>query len=207
LPEIINMSRNIAARAAWAIAGFFIGATALREVSRRRRPAAPLPQSATPPSASQPSGQPPASAPPKSPSSADWKLLALSLAGELVIAAVLAGLVFRETQGLEERLAAQAEARDDRRSAEADVRENVRFVRQAAMDDADLKPFEGIDLHAARLSGLDLTREQTRTPEGCANFKRAPAIDGQALKQRTYLLNAKSGGGAARGGPERVVAG
>jgi uncharacterized protein YjbI with pentapeptide repeats len=57
----------------------------------------------------------------------------------------------------------------------SEVQENVRFVRQVAIDDAALKPFRGLNLRDATLSGLVL---RCRTPppsppSGCADFERA----------------------------------
>jgi hypothetical protein len=54
--------------------------------------------------------------------------------------------------------------------ARAETRENVRFVRQAAMDNTAVKPFQGMNL--APLAGLDLACESPATDEtpaeGCA---------------------------------------
>jgi hypothetical protein len=46
---------------------------------------------------------------------------------------------------------------DGRIADRQEVQENTRFVRQVVIDNADLKPFAGLNLEGATLAGLDLS--------------------------------------------------
>lgn len=117
--------------------------------------------------------------PQREPSPADWRIFRLGLIGEAAIAAVLAAAVFAATMLLEARLAEVA-----------DIRENVRFLRQSMMDDAYDKPFGRLNFASASLVGLDLGCERdnpdlrrlkryemiplaTALAMGCADFRGA----------------------------------
>lgn len=110
-------------------------------------------------------------------SPADVKLMWRSVRAEAVIAAGLAAAVFGATWWLEQRI-------DER----AELRENVRFVRQSVMDDTAEKPFDQLNLAGAELSGLDLGCEQLDRQTGCARMR---FIDlGGAILARTDLAGA-----------------
>jgi uncharacterized protein YjbI with pentapeptide repeats len=82
----------------------------------------------------------------------------------------------RELASNQDRLARELANNQDRLAREladsGEVLENTRFVRQVASDDAVEKPFQGLNLSGATLSGLSLECEPgTPTPEACrANF-------------------------------------
>lgn len=62
---------------------------------------------------------------------------------------------------------------DDRRETRAEILENTRFVRQAVMDPTvKLKPFRGLNLLGAQLSGLPLgcAPHATQPDEGCTDL-------------------------------------
>jgi uncharacterized protein YjbI with pentapeptide repeats len=59
----------------------------------------------------------------------------------------------------------------------SEVQENIRFVRQVAIDDAAVKPFAGLNLRGATLAGLDVSCEDIAANTGCADFAGAVLSD------------------------------
>jgi hypothetical protein len=55
----------------------------------------------------------------------------------------------------------------------SEVQENIRFVRQVAIDNSALKPFRGLNLSGANLGGLDLSCEDAVPATHCADFENA----------------------------------
>jgi len=55
----------------------------------------------------------------------------------------------------------------------SEVQENIRFVRQVAIDNSALKPFRGLNLSGANLGGLDLSCEDAVPVTHCADFENA----------------------------------
>jgi hypothetical protein len=52
-----------------------------------------------------------------------------------------------------------------------EIQENIRFVRQVAIDNAATKPFRGLNLRRASLNGLDLgCATESEPPTGCADL-------------------------------------
>jgi len=67
----------------------------------------------------------------------------------------------------------------------SEIQENVRFVRQVAIDPQAAKPFRGLNLHGAYLARLDLGYESRHNPNNCAEFEEADL--GDALLYGTDL--------------------
>jgi hypothetical protein len=116
------MSKNNNSRGIRALAGVLVLLAALREISRRLEQSQPQPTPPAPPVQF-------SSPPPTDPSPADVKLVRRSIRAEGLIALGLAIAVFAATFWLEQRLDVRAE-----------IRENVRFVRQSVMDNTAVKP-------------------------------------------------------------------
>jgi uncharacterized protein YjbI with pentapeptide repeats len=74
----------------------------------------------------------------------------------------------------QDQLARDLEAASEGQVAANEIQENVRFVRQVVIDNAE-KPFSKLNLHGASLNGLDLACEDLKTdpPTGCANLSDA----------------------------------
>ena len=59
----------------------------------------------------------------------------------------------------------------------SEIQENVRFVRQVSIDNPAVKPFRGLNLHGAALSGLDLSCKNIDLGTGCADLRDADLSD------------------------------
>jgi uncharacterized protein YjbI with pentapeptide repeats len=52
----------------------------------------------------------------------------------------------------------------------SEIQENIRFVRQVAINDSALKPFRGLNLSDAELAGLNLGCDNAAAHTGCADL-------------------------------------
>ena len=94
------------------------------------------------------------------------------------------------------RLAADIADRQDRlareQSERAEILENIRFVRQIAIDGGRAKPFQDFDLSSAVLADLELGCEDLAAKRGCAQFQNAKLNDtlmmGADLRGANFLL-------------------
>ncbi|WP_091448675.1 pentapeptide repeat-containing protein [Geodermatophilus poikilotrophus] len=88
-----------------------------------------------------------------------------AMARDVLVALLAVGVTFT----LDSRIATRQEQADERRAAQQEALENLRFVRDRAGDPVSIKPFNGIRLHEANLSGLALGCEEPQAPN-CASF-------------------------------------
>jgi uncharacterized protein YjbI with pentapeptide repeats len=91
-----------------------------------------------------------------------WEWLRPHIPGALLELLVFALVAFPATYFLEQRIAGRQQAQADTLASTAEVQENLRFARQLSIQngeanrDGGTKPMNGIDLHGANLSGLQL---------------------------------------------------
>jgi uncharacterized protein YjbI with pentapeptide repeats len=91
---------------------------------------------------------------------------------DLTIALVAVTLTFT----LDNRISARQEAAEERRAERQEILENLRFVRDRSADPSSFKPFQGINLHAADLHGLNLGCPD-RESQSCARFRYANMVE------------------------------
>ncbi len=89
---------------------------------------------------------------------------------ETALAVAIAVLATVLTRDLELGLAKRQELQNDKLANQAEMLENVRFVRQVVIGNPEVKPFRGLRLADADLSGLNLGCHQTARRVGCADF-------------------------------------
>jgi uncharacterized protein YjbI with pentapeptide repeats len=125
-----------------------------------------------------------------------WTWLGPHLPGALLELVVFALVALPATYFLEQRIAGRQQEQAETLASTAEVQENLRFARQlsiqngGASQDGGTKPMNGIDLHGANLSGLELgcrTHETFREDEH-------PCKDGPIPRDAAQLIEANLAG-------------
>lgn len=102
-----------------------------------------------------------------------WNSQKNELYRDLVVAMVAGAVLLVGAIVFDRQIADRQDALAVKQADRAEVLENTRFVRQAAMSHSDPKPFSSMNLAAANLAGLPLACEDTKRKVGCADLGKA----------------------------------